>query len=76
LLENNTLIDKLDAKPSALAIRVSSLACEVYRVLLVAIIIVYLRLYIAFVHIIIGTMMDHEVIWSSRKDGVRRIVLP
>jgi hypothetical protein len=40
------LFDDVDSGPSALAIRVSSLACEVYRVLLAACIIVYLRLYV------------------------------
>jgi hypothetical protein len=47
--------------PSALAIRVSSLACEAYRVLLVAIIIIYLRLSVVFTNVIIGAMMDRGV---------------
>jgi hypothetical protein len=49
--------------PSALAIWVSSLACEAYRVLLVAIIIVYLRLLVASTNVIIGAMMDRGVTW-------------
>jgi hypothetical protein len=60
--------------PSALAIRVSSLACEAYRILLVAIIVVYLRLCIASMSVIIGALTDHGVIWSSKKDGALMIV--
>jgi hypothetical protein len=48
----------------------------VYRVLLVAIIIVYLRLCIASTNVIIGAMMDRGVIRGSRKDGVLVIVSP
>jgi hypothetical protein len=64
----------MDSGPRALAIRVSSLASEVDRVLLAAIIIVDLRLCISSTNVIIGTMMDREVIWRSQKDGAWMIV--
>jgi hypothetical protein len=59
---NNVLFDSVGTWPSALAIRVSLLACEAYRVLLVATIVVYLRLYITSTDAIIGAMMDRGVI--------------
>jgi hypothetical protein len=43
-------------------LKLARLACEAYRFLLVAIIIVYLRLCVAFTNVIIGAMMDREVI--------------
>jgi hypothetical protein len=64
----------MDSGPRALAIRVSLLASEVDRVLLAAIIIIDLRLCISSTNVIIGTMMDREVIWRSQKDGAWMIV--
>jgi hypothetical protein len=64
----------VDTGPCALAIRVSSLACEVYRVLLVAIIVVYLRPYITSAHITIGATMDREAIRRQQKSGALMIV--
>jgi hypothetical protein len=49
-------------------VRVSSLACEAYHVLLVAITIVFLRLCVASMNVIIGAMMDCESSEGGRKD--------
>jgi hypothetical protein len=42
-------------------VRICLLACEAYRVLLVAFIVVYLRLCLASTNVIIGAMMDRGV---------------
>jgi hypothetical protein len=64
----------MDSGPRTLDIRVSSLACEVDHVLLAAIIIVDLRLCISSTNVIIGTMMDREVIWRRQKYGAWMIM--